>query len=128
MALALEYYNKYPEFKKELCQYIRILSFELLTLEEQEIRSSGYIVDTLEAAFWCFLKNESTSTTLLSAVNLGLDTDTTGTVAGGLAGVQYGLDDIPENWLNSLARKEEIDQLVNQFTSTIINGTTSPET
>lgn len=128
VALALEYYNRYPEFKNELCQYIRILSFELLTLEEQEIRSSGYIVDTLEAAFWCFLKNKSTSTTLLSAVNLGLDTDTTGTVAGGLAGVQYGLDDIPENWLDSLARKEEIDQLVSQFTSTIINGTTIPET
>lgn len=127
VALALEFYNKDPEFKNQLCQYIRILSFELLTLEEQDIRSSGYIVDTLEAALWCFLRNESTSSILLSAVNLGLDTDTTGTVAGGLAGVQYGLDDIPENWLDSLARKEEVIELVNQFTSAI-NGITIPET
>lgn len=117
---ALEFYNKKPEFRNELSKYMRILSFELMSLEEQDIRSSGYIVDTLEAALWCFLKSDSTSATLLSAVNLGLDTDTTGTVAGGLAGILYGLDDIPANWLDSLARKQEIEQIVNQFASVII--------
>ncbi len=124
VAEALDFYNRYPEFKNELCQYIRILSFELVSLEEHEIRSSGYIVDTLEAALWCFLKNDSTSTTLLSAVKLGLDTDTTGTIAGGLAGIIYGLDDIPETWIDSLARRQEIEQLLRQFTSVITNATT----
>jgi len=98
---------------------MRILSFELPSLEEHEIRSSGYIVDTLEAAIWCFLKNDSTSAALLSAVNLGLDTDTTGTVAGGLSGLIYGLSDIPQNWLESLARKKEIEELIVKFTAVI---------
>lgn len=123
VAEALDFYNKLPDFKYELSNYMRILSFQLPNLEEQEIRSSGYIVDTLEAALWCFLKNNSTSSTILSAVNLGLDTDTTGTVAGGLSGLVYGLDDIPGNWLESLARKQEVEDLINEFASIIQSRT-----
>ena len=119
VALALEFYNRVPEFKNELCQYIRILSFELLTLEEQDVRSSGYIVDTLEAALWSFLKNESTSTILVSAVNLGLDTDTNGTIAGGLAGIQYGLMIFRITCLIHWPEKKKSISL-NQFISAIL--------
>jgi len=124
---SLKYYGSTPEFKHEISSYIRILSFEIMNLEEQDISSSGYIIDTLEAAIWCFLKNNGTKETLLSAVNLGLDTDTTGTVAGGLAGIRYGLSDIPSEWLDSLSRKQEIETLSDSFASLISTSRKSPQ-
>jgi len=112
---ALEYYNTQPECKKELPHFIRILSQKIPSATESDIRSSGYVIDTLEASIWCFMRHSDTKSILLTAVNLGLDTDTTGTVAGGLAGIQYGLTGIPQEWLNSLARKNEIDYLVTRY-------------
>ena len=88
-------------------------------LEEKDISSSGYIVDTLEAGIWCFMRHNDIKSVLLAAVNLGLDTDTTGTVAGGLAGLFYDFDSVPEEWLNSLARKDEIEKLLNTFSQRI---------
>lgn len=112
---AMKHYGEYTLFKPELSHYLRILSLELPHLCEVEINSSGYIIDTLEASIWCFLKHENSYDTILSAVNLGLDTDTTGAVAGGLAGLVYGVDSIPRNWINSLARQNEIEQLITRF-------------
>ncbi|MGC3961046.1 MAG: ADP-ribosylglycohydrolase family protein [Verrucomicrobiota bacterium] len=51
----------------------------------------------------------------LKAVNLGGDTDTTGCVAGGLAGVHYGLESIPQKWIQILAQREEVESLFNRF-------------
>ncbi len=68
---------------------------------------------------WCVLTHHTTKDVLLSAVNLGLDTDTTSMVAGGLAGIVHGLDSIPEHWLLSLARKDDIEQLVERFVNSI---------
>jgi ADP-ribosylglycohydrolase len=94
---------------------MRILSLNIPSLEEKEINSSGYVIDTLEASIWCFFKHDTSYDIILSAVNLGLDTDTTGAVAGGLAGLMYGLDTIPEEWLTSLARQKEIEALIIRF-------------
>jgi ADP-ribosyl-[dinitrogen reductase] hydrolase len=120
VARALAFYSAAPEFKNELSHYMRIISFELPALKESEIRSSGYLVDTLEAALWCTLTHSATKDILLSAVNLGLDTDTTGMVAGGLAGALYGLGSVPADWLASLARKDEIDAAVDRFVNSAI--------
>ncbi|MDO5575676.1 MAG: ADP-ribosylglycohydrolase family protein [Fibrobacter sp.] len=119
----LEYYNRFDEYKKELCHYMRIFSLELLSLGEEEIPSSGYIVETLEAAIWCFMKNSSTYKILDTAINLGLETDTAGTVAGGLAGLVYGLDDVPKESIESLARKREIENLIKRFSNKISGKT-----
>lgn len=81
------------------------------------IDSSGYVIHTLTASLWCLLTTGSYSECVLKAVNLGGDTDTTGCVAGGLAGVYYGLDAIPREWLDALARKEDVARLFNQFVS-----------
>lgn len=116
---AVDYYSNNDKFKDELNNYIRIISNELIDLPESEIYSSGYIVHTLEASIWSFMRCSSTKEVLLEAVNLGLDTDTTGTVAGGLAGLLYGLDTIPEDWMAKLAKKDEILSLVNKFVETI---------
>lgn len=82
---------------------------------EAEIASSGYVVHTLEAAFWCFLTTDTYAEAVLKAVNLGSDTDTTACVTGGLAGLYYGASSIPEKWVNALARKDEIVDLANRL-------------
>lgn len=68
----------------------RLCILDLFT--ENEISSGGYVVDTLEASLWCIMRYQSFRETVLAAVNLGQDTDTTGAVCGGLAGIVYGLD------------------------------------
>ena len=73
--------------------------------------SSGYVVDTLEAAIWCILNTNSYKECVLKAVNLGNDTDTVGAVVGGLAGIYYGIDNIPKEWLDVLAKKQYIKEL-----------------
>lgn len=83
----------------------------LKNLERDEIKSSGYVVDTLEAALWCLLTTESYKECVLKAVNLGEDTDTVAAVAGGLAGALYGIDNIPAEWLEVLLKKDFIEEL-----------------
>ncbi|NLI14019.1 MAG: ADP-ribosylglycohydrolase family protein [Peptococcaceae bacterium] len=101
----------------ELTNYIRILDGSLPGLAEKEIRSDGYVVSTLEAAIWCLLNNTDFLGTVLAAVNLGVDSDTTGAVAGGLAGIYYGFSSIPQKWLGKLACIEEIMVLGKRFAS-----------
>ncbi len=109
-----KYYSRLP-YRRELPHFTRILQADISELPEESINSSGYVVDTLEASLWCFLNSKSYEETVLKAVNLGDDTDTTGAVAGGLAGLYYGLAAIPERWLNSLARKDEIMNLAQRL-------------
>lgn len=78
---------------------------------EQEIRGSGYVVDSLEAALWCFQNTDNYRDAILRAVNLGDDTDTTAAVCGQVAGAYYGVDDIPGEWLERLTMREEIRRL-----------------
>ena len=112
---AEKYYTAHSSFKNELNHYRRILSHDIVSAEKYDIYSSGYVVHTLEASIWCFMNHDNTKEILLEAVNLGLDTDTTGTVAGGLAGLYYGIGNIPEDWKNSLIKKDDIDKLINKF-------------
>ncbi|MFP4418303.1 MAG: ADP-ribosylglycohydrolase family protein [Fibrobacterota bacterium] len=119
---ARQYYAGREPYDSELSHFSRIINHQIAALKEADIHSSGYVVDTLEASLWCFLRHYDTKSILLSAINLGLDTDTTATVAGGLAGLVYGLDSIPSDWLSSLARKNDIDQLIHAFAETIIQN------
>ena len=69
----------------------------------------------LEASIWCLLTTNNYKDAVLKAVNLGEDTDTTGAVTGGLAGLLYGFDTIPENWVKQIARKDDIEDLANRL-------------
>lgn len=124
---ALKYYQTKKRFKDELVNYDRLLSSTFIDLEEDEIYTSGYIIHTLETAIWCFLHFNTSREILISAVELGLVTDTNGSVAGGLAGICYGIQDLPTCWFDSLAKKEAIDKLIAQF-SEIIKKRLSKET
>jgi ADP-ribosylglycohydrolase len=92
---------------------------DLRARPESEIGSSGYVMHTLTASIWCLLTSSSFEETVLKAVNLGGDTDTTGTVAGGLAGALYGLDAIPVDWKATLARHDEVAALFGKFIEAI---------
>ncbi len=92
-------------------RYAAFLEGELASVPEADIKSSGYVVHTLEAAVWCLLTYDTYAATVLAAVNLGDDTDTTGAVAGGLAGLAYGEAAIPADWLAVLARRADIEDL-----------------
>lgn len=107
---------------EEFHHYGRIFDGTLPGLAEGEISSNGYVVSTLEASIWCLLSGSSFADTALRAVNLGSDSDTTGAVTGGLAGVYYGLSSIPERWLYQLARYDEIMGLVQRFTGCCKDG------
>jgi len=95
----------------EIQLFDRVLKNNIADYPENEIESSGYVLHSLEASFWCFLNSNTYEETVLKAVNLGGDTDTTGAITGGLAGMYYGIDNIPQKWITALARKNDIDDL-----------------
>ena len=72
-------------------------------------------MDSLEAAIWSFLSSNSYSETILKAINLGGDTDTIAAISGGLGGIYYGINSIPDKWIQCLARKNDIYQLCSDF-------------
>jgi ADP-ribosylglycohydrolase len=96
---------------KEIQLFDKIIKNDISTYSEDEIRGSGYVLQSLEASLWCFLNSESYSEAVLKAVNLGEDTDTTGAITGGIAGIYYGFESIPEEWVAELVRKEDIEKL-----------------
>lgn len=93
----------------------RLIYDDISTLSEDDIRSTGYVVDSLEACVWCLLNTDSYKSAVLCAVNLGEDTDTVGALTGGLAGLVYGYDGIPKDWINVLRQKEYLADLVDRF-------------
>jgi ADP-ribosylglycohydrolase len=101
---SLQYYNNKEEFIEELNHYERLQDKNFYKLQESEIRSTGYVVYTLEAALWCLLNSDNYKECVLKAVNLGEDTDTIGAVAGGLAGLYYGYKGIPKEWIEVIRR------------------------
>lgn len=107
-------FQNYPN-EMDLLQRILNISKSLHLLPENEILSDGYVLHTLEAAIWCWLNSKDYPETVLKAVNLGSDTDTTACVAGGLAGLTYGFEAIPSEWINILARKEDIEILAEKL-------------
>jgi ADP-ribosyl-[dinitrogen reductase] hydrolase len=110
----IEFTNCY-ERASEFSRFKHILNDDLVSLSEGDIVSTGYVLHTLHASLWCLLTTTSFEECVLKAVNLGGDTDTTGCVAGGLAGVYYGLEAIPQNWIHALARRKEVEVLFNRF-------------
>jgi len=100
---------------EERMNFSRILSGTIGEKEEQHIHSSGYVLHTLEASLWCLLNTENYEQAVLKATNLGSDTDTTAAVTGGLAGLLYGWQAIPEEWLSALARLKDIEDLAGRL-------------
>lgn len=90
---------------------VAIARGEYQTSTINEVRGSGYVVESLEAALWCFLNTDSFESAILAAANLGDDADTTAAVCGQVAGAFYGVDDIPVDWREKLVMREKIIDL-----------------
>lgn len=105
------YYTK-ADTTNELEHFARIRNVKDFALTPRaEIRSGGYVIDSIEASIWCLANSTKYDECTLLAVNLGDDTDTTAAITGGLAGLYYGTDGIPQEWLNCIQRKEWIEGL-----------------
>ncbi len=113
------YYSHKAGYSEELSHFSRIHDPAFSSLPVEEIESTGYVIHSLEAAIWCLLNTQSYEACVLKAVNLGEDTDTTAAIAGGIAGIFYGYSSIPQKWINSIARKEYIDQLCVSFVDSL---------
>ena len=109
---AVKFYHGDVTNYVELAHYGRLFHLdEFAEVPEEDIKSSGYVVDSLEAAVWSLITTDAFDKALLKAVNLGDDTDTVGAIAGGLAGLYYGYENMPKEWLDSVIRKEWIEKL-----------------
>ncbi len=85
----------------------------------EEIESTGYLVDTLEATLWVFMNTKTYNEAIIGAINLGNDTDTIGACTGGLAGIYYGIDNIKKEWKKNILKYDYIMDLCNKFDENI---------
>ena len=106
----------------EFSHFFPLLNPDLASQPEHEIESSGYVLHTLIASMWCLLTTNAFSECVLKAVNLGDDTDTTGCVAGGLAGMHYGIEAIPPEWVAALPRQDDLRTLFQAFIDIKMDG------
>lgn len=86
------------------------------TIPIHEIKGSGYVVESLEAALWCFYHTNSFEEAVLCAANLGDDADTTAAITGQIAGAFYGEPNIPRRWLEKLVMADEIGEMAECLT------------
>lgn len=80
------------------------------------LKSSGYVVHTLQSALYHGLTASTPKEGICDAVNMGQDTDTVGAVTGAIVGARYGASEIPESWVNTLSVDDEaLRDLANQL-------------
>lgn len=106
-------YTRFSNYARD--KYNRILKKDINKYKLEEIKSTGYIVDTLETVIWVLLNTKNYNEAVIGAVNLGDDTDTVGACTGGLAGIYYGMDNIKNEWKQDLLKYDYIIELCNKF-------------
>jgi ADP-ribosylglycohydrolase len=114
---AQEFIADYFKGDERLNLFSVVLGGRIISLTEDDVRASNGLVDSLTAVIWTILQNNGYRETLLRAVNLGEDTDAVGAAVGGLAGIAYGLKDIPAGWLDQIKKKAEITDLCMRFSA-----------
>jgi ADP-ribosylglycohydrolase len=104
----LDYFESRNINLLEIEKFNRLLHQDISQVDTDNIKSTGYVMHTLEASVWCLLTTSNYAEAVLKAVNLGNDTDTTAAITSGLAVLVYGVDNIPKHWIAVLARRDEI--------------------
>lgn len=107
----------YEKYYDDECidAYTSLFSDDFIDHAESVIGETGYVVDTLMTAIYSMLTGHDYESTILTAVNMGYDTDTNAAVAGALAGTFYGLTSIPERWMNKLLKKDLLENTAHWF-------------
>ena len=80
-----------------------------------DVPNSGWAKDTVDAAFWAFCSTDNFKDGMLAAVNLGGDSDSIAAVYGQIAGVYYGYEAIPQEWICDVKDHQWVDEFINQF-------------
>lgn len=107
--------KKDDKYSREFSSYQRVFDKSIISVDRYQIKSDGYVVHSLEAALWCFFKHSNYHDAVLEAVNLGSDTDTIACLTGTIAGIHYGMDSIPEDWVAQLVKLEDLINLCERF-------------
>jgi len=102
--------------KSEIDVFAPLLLDNIMKLSTYAIPSYGYVMNTIKASIYCFMTTDNYKEATLMAVNLGNDSDTTAAVTGGLAGLYYGFDSIPEKWIKEIKRSDDIKDLCDRLT------------
>lgn len=111
MDAAVSFYRE-NDLDDELVSYARMKDLESYAkLPADKIRSSGYVVHTLEASIWTLITTDNLEEALLQGVNLGDDADTVGAIAGGLAGLYYGYDSVPAAWKDAMQNRAWLEEM-----------------
>jgi len=103
---------------KTISEFSDILE-DIYDLNPNKIDESGYVVDSLKTVIYSLLMSNSFESTIKRCVKIGYDTDTNSCIAGSIAGVIYGLDNVPQNWILNLKRKEYLEELADKFNKII---------
>ena len=101
--------------KEELDIYSRILKKDIYKIKLNDIKSTGYVVDTLETVLWVVLNSESYDQSIIGSINLGGDTDTIGAITGSITGIIYGYKNINKTWLKYLRNKRYLNSMIKKF-------------
>ena len=121
LLLGHEFDDSYNMAVKKLKEVYKLKSDYLEELEDNIISNNliesgtGYVVDCLKSTFKVIRESNSYEETIKKSIALGNDTDTTAAVAGGLAGIIYGYDNIPKRWIKELRGKEKILNIINNI-------------
>ena len=111
--LEIDYSKYYNEIA--LKEYSNLLNENFFLTKEDDIKENGYIVTSLEAAIYSLIHTDNYEDAIKCVVNLGYDTDTNGAITGSIAGVLYGVEDIPIRWLEKLKKIDYLEDLCDKF-------------
>jgi ADP-ribosylglycohydrolase len=95
--------------------FLRLFDPSFHSLPEASIASGGYVIESLEAAVWCFMNGADYRSCVLKAINLGGDTDTIAALTGSLAGIYYGVSDIPVDWRETIVQKDKLEVMIKEW-------------
>lgn len=113
MVKCLDYDTYFDE--DDIAYYNRILKTNIGNLRIDDLKSTGYVVHTLESVFWVLLNTNSYPESIVGSINLGEDTDTIGAITGSISGVLYGYDNIPNKWLSKLKNYNYLEEMIDNF-------------
>ena len=110
----------YSIFNKDnIDLYERIIKDDISRYSLDTIKSTGFVVDTLESVLWVILNTENFNEAIIGSVNLGGDTDTNAAITGSIAGILYGYDSMNKKWIKDIKNKELLNKYIYEFTNTL---------
>jgi ADP-ribosylglycohydrolase len=117
----IKFWNDIDFSESESMHFKRLIQKDIRNVKIDDLKSGGYVIEVLESSIWFFLNSSSYRETILSIINIGHDTDTSAAIAGGLAGIYYGVEGIPQEWVSQIARKDDIEDLAKRFSDKILS-------